>query len=117
MFNKFTVIKVYNDINNMSDRSRKLVKRDKELWEESDKQTHEAIISEELFRKAQEVRLKRGGGKRGGVRNKVNVFAGIIKCKHCQSSLNIVTSNGKKNTYRYLVCSKEGDGGNWVRQS
>ncbi|WP_340018365.1 recombinase family protein [Paenibacillus sp. FSL H3-0457] len=106
VFNKFTVIKVYNDINNMSDRSRKLVKRDKELWEESDKQTHEAIISEELFRKAQEVRLKRGGGKRGGVRNKVNVFAGIIKCKHCQSSLNIVTSNGKKNTYRYLVCSK-----------
>ncbi|NMI04798.1 recombinase family protein [Paenibacillus sp. SZ31] len=106
IFNKFTVVKVYNDINNMSDRSKKLVKRDKELWEESGKQTHEAIISEELFRKAQEVRLKRGGGKRGGVRNKVNVFAGIIKCKHCESSLNIVTSNGKKNTYRYLVCSK-----------
>lgn len=106
IFNKFTVVKVYNDINNISDKSRKLVKRDKELWEESGKQTHEAIVSEELFRKAQEIRLERGGGKRGGVRNKVNVFAGIIKCKHCGSSLNIVTSNGKKNSYRYLVCSK-----------
>lgn len=121
IFNKYTVVKVYNDINNMSDRSKKLVQRTKDQWEDSGKITHEAIITDEIFRKAQDIRLERGGGKRGGVRNKVNVFAGIIKCKHCNSSMVIMKSKGKEYDYRYLVCSRrrrQGEGGcindNWI---
>ncbi|WP_379159413.1 recombinase family protein [Paenibacillus sp. sgz5001063] len=107
VFGKYEVKKVYNDINNMSDRSKKQVQREKEKWERSAEQTHEAIIDDETFELAQEIRLKRGGGRRGGVRNRVNVFAGIIFCKHCGASL--VSCKGKSRKdgpeYRYLICS------------
>ncbi|MCG4788516.1 recombinase family protein, partial [Roseburia faecis] len=56
VFGKYEVKKVYNDINNMSDRSRKQVQRDKTRWERSTEQTHEAIIDKETFGLAQEIR-------------------------------------------------------------
>ncbi|OZQ62770.1 recombinase family protein [Paenibacillus sp. VTT E-133280] len=107
VFGKYEVKKVYNDINNMSDRSRKQVQRDKTKWERSTEQTHEAIIDRETFELAQEIRLKRGGGRRGGVRNRVNVFAGMIFCKHCGASLVSCKGKSRKDgpVYRYLICS------------
>lgn len=110
VFSKYEVKKVYNDINNMSDRSKKQVERDKSKWERSGFKTHEPIIEEETFNLAQELRLQRGGGKRGGIRNKVNVFAGFIFCAHCGSAMVSMKSKGvtsKKEgiEYRYLICS------------
>lgn len=109
VFSKYEIKKVYNN-QNVSNRKKVLVQRDKELWETSSF-THEAIIEESVFQLAQQLRLERGGGKRGGIRNKVNVFAGIIKCKCCNSSMvSMKCKNGKNlsdgREYRYLVCSK-----------
>ena len=114
VFGKYEVKKVYNDINNMSDRSRKQVQRDETKWERSAEQTHIAIIDEETFQLAQEIRLKRGGGKRGGVRNKVNVFAGMTVCKHCGGSMVCTMSKSRKDgkEHRYLICSTRRRQGN-----
>lgn len=119
VFCKYEVKKVYNDITNMTDRSKKQVQREKAKWERTPTKTHEAIISDEVFQLAQEIRLERGGGSRGGVRNKVNVFAGMVFCKHCGASL--VSCKSKRSTvkadgreYRYLICSRrrrQGDSG------
>jgi len=94
----------------MADRSKKLVQRDRETWERCAFKTHEPIIEDETFQRAQEIRLQRGGGTRGGVRNRVNLFAGIITCAHCGSAMVMMKSQGRKSgretkAYRYLICS------------
>ncbi|WP_281202215.1 recombinase family protein [Cytobacillus kochii] len=107
--NKYTVKKVYPDIYDLQNRKNVLVQRDKTKWVKNPKKEWEAIIDDDLFQKAQEIRLKRGGGKRGGIRNvQVNPFAGILKCEHCGS--NFVSMKGGKvgkngQEYRYLICS------------
>ncbi|WP_018756932.1 recombinase family protein [Paenibacillus terrigena] len=110
VFSKYEMKKIYNDINNMADRSKKQVQRDKETWERSAFKTHEPIIEDETFHRAQEIRLQRSGGARGGIRNRVNLFAGIIFCTHCGSAMVMMKSNGSKSRkeireYRYLICS------------
>lgn len=53
---------------------------------------HEAIISREIFEKAQEIRIKRGGGRRDlkpGERNKFSrqyAFSCMMKCRYCGSN-------------------------------
>ncbi|WP_340387409.1 hypothetical protein [Paenibacillus sp. FSL E2-0151] len=42
------------------------------------------------------MRLERGGGERGGIKQKINIFAGIIKCAHCGSSIDSMKSKSKK---------------------
>lgn len=119
VFSKYEVVKVHS-IGDLHNRKKVLVQRDKDLWERSYQElTHEPIIDKELFMHAQQIRVMRGGGKRGGVRNKVNVFAGFIKCMHCGSAMVSMKSknsnrkcDGKE--YRYLICSKrrrQGDAG------
>ncbi|WP_043934196.1 recombinase family protein [Bacillus sp. EB01] len=109
-FGKYKV-KKYQDMDDMHNRINKLVQVEKDSWHHSEKSNWEAIIDEELFDKAQEIRLMRGGGKRGGVRNvKVNPFSGIIKCAHCGKNFVSMKSgkkrmDGQKNEYRYLICS------------
>ncbi|QGQ97934.1 recombinase family protein [Paenibacillus psychroresistens] len=111
IFCKYETTKVYNDINNLSDRSKKQVQRNKSQWESSNEKTHEPIIADELFQKVQAMRLFRGGGKRGGIRASKNVFAGIIFCTHCGCAMvSMKSTSGRTKSaateYRYLVCSK-----------
>lgn len=119
VFSKYETIKVHS-LTDLHDRRKKLVQRNKTDWERSAiGQTHEAIIEPEVFRAAQEIRLKRGGGRRGGIRNRKNIFAGLIFCEHCGASMVSMKSkssrsrsNGKE--YRYLICSRrrrQGDAG------
>ncbi|OCA91295.1 hypothetical protein A8F94_05395 [Bacillus sp. FJAT-27225] len=111
VFNKYEVKKVYEDLNDMSDRKKRLVQRVKEEWYRNENKNWEAIIEDETFEKAQELRLLRGGGKRGGPRQRVNVFAGFVHCGHCGSSMVSMKSKNGKNLndgreYRYLICSR-----------
>lgn len=116
VFGKYEVKKVYLDLDNMADRSNKQVRRDELTWERSGFRTHEPLVSDEVFRLAQQIRLLRGGGKRGGVRNRVNVFAGFMFCEHCGAAMvclktKAIQANGK--AYRYLTCSvrrRQGEG-------
>lgn len=105
VFGKHEVEKVYNDINNMHDRGKKQVMKNITKWERTPFKTHEAIISDELYKEAQDIRLIRGGGQRGGRKAYVNVFAKFVFCHHCGSAM--VTMMGKSNEkYRYLFCSR-----------
>ncbi|RSD20627.1 recombinase family protein [Mesobacillus subterraneus] len=109
VFGKYTVKKVYEDLNDMQKRKKTLVQKDKGIWERNVEKKWEAIIKEETFLEAQKIRLERGGGKRGGARNvQVNPFSGIIKCEHCGSNFVSMKSGkvGKEGQeYRYLICS------------
>ncbi|MEH7529083.1 recombinase family protein [Priestia megaterium] len=109
VYRKYQVKTVYDDLNDLQNRKKKLVERDKVEWERNEERNWEPIIEDELFQNAQEVRKERGGGRRGGIRNvKVNPFAGILKCAHCGSNYVSMKSgktgkNGQE--YRYLICS------------
>ncbi len=69
---------------------------------------HEAIVSEEIWRNAQNV-LKRNG-KNGGklVRNKYGaLLRGLLYCIPCQAAMtHTYTTKSKNRQYRYYVCSK-----------
>ena len=116
VFGKYEVKKVYLDLDNMADRSNKQVRRDQLSWERSGFKTHEPLVSDEVFRLAQHIRLLRGGGKRGGVRNRVNVFAGFMYCSHCGAAmvcLKTKATQANDKPYRYLTCStrrRQGEG-------
>lgn len=110
VYSKYTVVRKRDkDITKPLLKTKKQVQVDKSLWKRTSFKTHDAIIDEEIFKQAQEIRLLRGGGKRGGVRNKVNVFAGFIKCAHCGAAM--VSMRGKISkegkAYRYLICSTQ----------
>lgn len=111
VYNKYEVKKVYDDLNDMSDRKKRQVQREKEEWNRNNEKNWEPIIDDDTFEKAQELRLIRGGGARGGPRQRVNVFAGFVFCGHCGSSMVSMKSKNGKNMsdgreYRHLVCSR-----------
>lgn len=96
----------YNDLNNLMDRGKKLIQKPKQEWEKTKFQTHEAIVSKELFDSACETRLLRGGGERGGRRTFVNVFAKIMFCAECGTAMVTMSSLVRGHRYRYLMCSR-----------
>jgi site-specific DNA recombinase len=110
VFSKLESKQVYEDISDLQNRRKKLTWRDKDEWEKTDFQTHEPIISVEMFNEAQRIRQIRGGGKRGGQRKLVNAFAKLIFCKHCGAAIVAMTSVRKnkrsEKRYTYLMCSK-----------
>lgn len=111
VYNKYTIKKVYDDLSDMSDRKKRQVQREKEEWNRNQEKDWDAIIEKDVFEEAQRLRLLRGGGKHGGARQRVNVFAGIVVCGHCGSSMVSMKSKNGKNMkdgreYRHLVCSR-----------
>lgn len=98
----------YDDITDLMNRRKKLVKTPRSEWEYSKEQTHPEIVTKEIYDLSQEIRLGRGGGARGGRRSFVNVFAKMIFCSECGSAM--VTMKAKSRDggkeYRYLMCSR-----------
>ncbi|CAM5794678.1 recombinase family protein [Brevibacillus borstelensis] len=107
IYGRHTVETAYNDLSDLMNRGKKLVQKPKTEWERTSFQTHEAIISKEIFDRAQEIRLMRGGGERGGRRAFVNVFAKMIFCSECGSAMVTMKAKGPgEKEYRYLMCSR-----------
>lgn len=109
VYGRHTVEVSYNDLTDLMDRGKKLVQKPKSEWQKTTFQTHEAIISKEVFDQAQEIRLIRGGGARGGRRAFVNVFSKFMFCSECGSamvSMGSKTKNKGGKDYRYLMCSR-----------
>ncbi|KJD43377.1 recombinase family protein [Paenibacillus terrae] len=108
VFSKFETVDVYEDLDNLQNRHKKMKLRDEVEWERTDFEAHPVIIPRELFDQAQSIREIRGGGKRGGRKTFVNAFAKLTFCKHCGGAMvtmsSTSTSNGKR--YTYLLCSK-----------
>lgn len=106
VFGRHTTEVAYNDLSNLMDRRKKLVQKPKSEWQKTKFPTHEAIISQELYDQAQETRLLRGGGARGGRRSFVNVFAKFIFCAECGTAMVSMSSLVRGRRYRYLMCSR-----------
>ncbi|MBB3132176.1 DNA invertase Pin-like site-specific DNA recombinase [Paenibacillus rhizosphaerae] len=109
VYGRHTIEVSYNDLSDLMDRGKKLVQKPKSEWQKTTFQTHEAIISKEVFDQAQEVRLLRGGGTRGGRRSFANVFSKFIFCAECGTamvSMGSKTNNKSGIPYRYLMCSR-----------
>lgn len=95
----------YDDITDLMNRRKKLVKTPPSEWEWSKEITHPVIIPKERYDEAIEIRSTRGG--RGGRREFVNVFAKMIFCSHCESAMVSMSSIGRGGKrYRYLACSR-----------
>ena len=68
------------------------------------KNTHEAIIDKEIFRKAQELNQK--DTKASQKTKKLSIWAGFLKCADCKRAMNKKSSTNKRgNTYEYYICS------------
>ena len=66
--------------------------------------THEPIISKNLFEKAQE--LSKRDTKVLQKTNKLSIWAGVLKCNDCKRAMNKKSSTNKSgNTYEYYICS------------
>ena len=97
---------VHNKQTNISFKNKKKVRKPQEEWYRVEN-THEAIISEEVFQKVQELIASRRRKRRNGT---TQIFAGLIKCADCGWSLAYGENKQNKNPYGYYHCSKNGQG-------
>ena len=97
---------VHNKQSNISFKNKKKVRKPQEEWYRVEN-THEAIISEEVFQKVQELIASRRRKRRNGT---TQIFAGLIKCADCGWSLAYGENKQNKNPYGYYHCSKYGQG-------
>ena len=67
------------------------------------KGTHEPIITEEMFRKAEMIRLSRGG-KCQRKYDCMNILTGILRCPICQSGMILSRGGGKGKKITYYSC-------------
>lgn len=95
---------VHNKQSNISFKNKKKVRKPQEEWYRVEN-THEAIISEEVFQKVQELIASRRRKRRNGT---TQIFAGLIKCADCGWSLAYGENKQNKNPYGYYHCSKNG---------
>lgn len=92
----------------VSMKSTKKVKVDKEDWAVT-KNTHEPLISEDIFSKAK-INMGRNTKKYEGYeRVRKSIFSGIVYCAKCGSALCSCGSvyNGEREKYWYLGCTKK----------
>ena len=97
---------VHNKQTNISFKNKKKVRKPKAEWYRVEN-THEAIISEEVFQQVQEQIDNRRRERRNGT---TQIFAGLIKCADCSWSLAYGENRQNKNPYGYYHCSKNGQG-------
>lgn len=97
---------VHNKQSNISFKNKKKVRKPKEEWYRVEN-THEAIISEEVFQQVQENIASRRRERKDGT---TQFFAGLIKCADCGWSLAYSQNKQNKNPYAYYHCSRNGQG-------
>lgn len=99
---------VYDDVEDLMNRKKKLVKTPQSEWEWAKKVTHPPIIPKPRWDRAQEIRYEKGKNVRGGKRKYVNVFAKLIFCKECGSAMVSMKCKSRHDgkEYRYLLCSR-----------
>ena len=97
---------VHNKQTNISFKNKKKVRKPQEEWYRVEN-THDAIISEDVFRQVQgQISERRRKCKSG----KTQIFSGLLKCADCGWSLAYSKNKQNKNPYGYYHCSKNGQG-------
>lgn len=79
--------------------------------------THEAIVSEDVFEKVQEIRQQRHRMTRSG---RSSIFSGLVYCSDCGSKMQYGSSNNRDFSQDFFDCSlhknhKEKCGGHFIR--
>ena len=97
---------VHNKQSNISFKNKKKVRKPQAEWYRVEN-THEAIISEEVFQKVQELIASRRRRQKNGT---TQIFSGLIKCADCGWSLAYGVNSQNKNPYAHYHCSKYGQG-------
>lgn len=97
---------VHNKQGNISFKNKKKVRRPEEEWYRVEN-THDAIISEDVFCQVQEQISNRRRECKNGT---PQIFAGLIKCADCGWSLAYGENKQNKTPYGYYHCSKNGQG-------
>ena len=97
---------VHNKQSSISFKNKKKVRKPQEEWFRVEN-THEAIISDEVFRQVQEQIASRRRKCKSGT---TQLFSGLIKCADCGWSLAYGENKQNKTPYGYYHCSKNGQG-------
>ena len=97
---------VHNKQTNISFKNKKKVRKPKEEWYRVEN-THEAIISEDVFHQVQEQICNRRRRQKNGT---TQIFSGLVKCADCGWSLAYGVNSQNKNPYAHYHCSKYGQG-------
>ena len=87
----------------LSYKNKKQIEKEKEEWIRVEN-THEAIISKEVFTIANTMLKRDLNNSRG--KDKIDIFTGMLFCKECGSSLIRRTVKYKKREERFYICSK-----------
>ena len=97
---------VHNKQSNISFKNKKKVRKPQEEWYRVEN-THEAIISEDVFRQVQEQIAHRRRKQKDGT---TQIFSGLVKCADCGWSMAYGMNKQNKKPYGYYHCSKNGQG-------
>lgn len=97
---------IHNKQSNISFKNKKKVRKPQEEWFRVEN-THEAIISEDVFNQVQEQIANRRRTQKSGT---TQIFSGLVKCADCGWSLAYGMNKQNKTPYGYYHCSKNGQG-------
>ena len=92
---------IHNKQTNISYKNKKKIRKPQEEWFKVEN-THEAIISKEVFEQVQEQIASR---KRKMKDATTQIFSGLIKCSDCGKAMSFANNTQNKTPKKYYVCS------------
>ena len=92
---------------NISYKNKKKVRKPKEEWIRVEN-THEAIISRDVFEQVQKQIASRRRQQKDAT---TQIFAGLVKCADCGWSMRFGTNRQNKKPYSHFTCSQYGQMG------
>ena len=98
---------VHNKQTNISFKNKKKVRKPKEEWYRVEN-THEAIISRDVFEQVQKQIASRRRQQKDAT---TQIFAGLVKCADCGWSMRFGTNRQNKTPYSHFTCSQYGQMG------
>ena len=97
---------VHGKQTNISYKNKKKVRKAETEWFRVEN-THEAIISQEVFFRVQEMIASRRRQQKDAT---TQIFAGLVKCGDCGWSMRFGTNRQNKTPYSHFTCSQNGQG-------
>lgn len=97
---------VHNKQTNISYKNKKKVRKPQEEWFRVEN-THEAIISREVFEQVQEQIATRRRQQKDAT---TQIFSGLVKCADCGWSMRFGTNRQNSKPYSHYTCSQYGQG-------
>ena len=92
---------IHNRETNISYKNKRRIRKPQEEWFRVEN-THEAIISEDVFYQVQE---QIAGRRRQMKDATTQIFAGLVKCADCGWSMSFATNKQNKHPYSYFNCT------------